>query len=129
MLSTEVTSVDANKAIQRSLTKACARHGLGLYIYEGEDVPQSIGVETEEQYDAAADQQADNQQQAPAPDARKVVGNRANTNRYRKIADALNAVEDKNAFWQIYWDHKAEILGNPEIKYIFNKRKAELGLV
>ena len=36
----EITSLDANKAIQRSLTKACARHGLGLYIYEGEDLPE-----------------------------------------------------------------------------------------
>lgn len=35
-----ITSSDANKAIQRSLTKACARHGLGLYIYEGEDLPE-----------------------------------------------------------------------------------------
>lgn len=35
-----VTSCDVNKAIQRSLTKACARHGLGLYIYEGEDIPE-----------------------------------------------------------------------------------------
>lgn len=35
----KVTSMDVNKAIQRSLTKACARHGLGLYIYAGEDLP------------------------------------------------------------------------------------------
>ena len=35
-----VTSFDANKAIQRSLTKAIARHGLGLYIYAGEDLPE-----------------------------------------------------------------------------------------
>lgn len=35
----QVTSFDVNKAIQRSLTKACARHGLGLYIYAGEDLP------------------------------------------------------------------------------------------
>ena len=34
-----VTSFDVNKAIQRSLTKAVARHGLGLYIYAGEDLP------------------------------------------------------------------------------------------
>ena len=34
-----VTSVDVNKTIQRSLTKAVARHGLGLYIYAGEDLP------------------------------------------------------------------------------------------
>ena len=37
-----VRSTDVNKAIQRSLTKACARHGLGLYIYAGEDLPESV---------------------------------------------------------------------------------------
>lgn len=36
----KITSFDVNKAIQRSLTKAAARHGLGLYIYAGEDLPE-----------------------------------------------------------------------------------------
>lgn len=36
----KVTSFDVNKTIQRSLTKALARHGLGLYIYAGEDLPE-----------------------------------------------------------------------------------------
>lgn len=36
----KVTSFDVNKAVQRSLTKAVARHGLGLYIYAGEDLPE-----------------------------------------------------------------------------------------
>lgn len=36
----QVTSMDVNKTIQRSLTKACARHGLGLYVYAGEDLPE-----------------------------------------------------------------------------------------
>ena len=36
-----VTSFDVNKAIQRAMTKACARHGLGLYVYAGEDLPES----------------------------------------------------------------------------------------
>lgn len=40
-----VTSFDVNKSIQRSLTKAVARHGLGLYIYAGEDLPE--GAEEE----------------------------------------------------------------------------------
>ena len=40
-----VTSFDVNKAIQRSLTKACARHGLGLYIYAGEDLPDAADDE------------------------------------------------------------------------------------
>ena len=45
-----VTSFDVNKAIQRSLTKACARHGLGLYIYAGEDLPEE---EANEKQDAS----------------------------------------------------------------------------
>lgn len=35
-----VNSFDVNKAIQRSVTKAISRHGLGLYIYAGEDLPE-----------------------------------------------------------------------------------------
>ena len=37
-----VTSTDVNTAIQRSLTKAIARHGLGLYLYAGEDLPDVV---------------------------------------------------------------------------------------
>lgn len=35
----KLTSMDVNKAIQRGLVKAIARHGLGLYIYSNEDLP------------------------------------------------------------------------------------------
>ena len=44
-----VTSFDVNKAIQRSLTKACARHGLGLYIYAGEDLPEEEAAEKQDE--------------------------------------------------------------------------------
>jgi hypothetical protein len=37
----ELTSFDVNKAIQRAMVKAIARHGLGLYIYAGEDLPEA----------------------------------------------------------------------------------------
>lgn len=46
----DVTSYDINKTVQRSLTKALARHGLGLYIYAGEDLP----MESEEERNAKA---------------------------------------------------------------------------
>jgi len=35
----KLTSMDVNKAIQRSTTKALALHGLGLAVYAGEDLP------------------------------------------------------------------------------------------
>ena len=36
-----VTMVDVNKSIQRAFVKCCGRHGLGLYIYAGEDLPEA----------------------------------------------------------------------------------------
>lgn len=50
----QVTSFDVNKAIQRSLTKACARHGLGLYIYAGEDLPEDEAAVKRAEQEAAA---------------------------------------------------------------------------
>lgn len=53
ILQKDVTSTDANKAIQRSLTKALARHGLGLYIYAGEDLPMESAEEFEDKIQKA----------------------------------------------------------------------------
>lgn len=39
-----ITSYEANKSIQRAITKAYARHGIGLYLYEGEDMPEEVKV-------------------------------------------------------------------------------------
>lgn len=44
-----VTSMDMNKAIQRSLTKCIGRHGLGLYLYQGEDLPEGEEKPQQEQ--------------------------------------------------------------------------------
>lgn len=37
-----IMSTDAVKSIQRSLTKACARHGVALNIYKGEEFAESV---------------------------------------------------------------------------------------
>jgi len=49
----QLTSFDMNKAIQRSLTKAIARHGLGLYIYAGEDLPDALDESKREEVNEA----------------------------------------------------------------------------
>ena len=36
-----IKSTNVNTSIQRAITKAIARHGLGLYIYAGEDLPNT----------------------------------------------------------------------------------------
>ncbi len=40
------TAFDINTSIQRCLVKAIALHGLGLYIYAGEDLPQPGATDT-----------------------------------------------------------------------------------
>lgn len=55
-----VTSFDVNKAIQRSLTKAVARHGLGLYIYAGEDLPDKTDGSVDERVEQKKNTQTDN---------------------------------------------------------------------
>jgi hypothetical protein len=52
MLIADVTSSDVNNAIQRGMTKAIARHGLGLYVYRGEDLP-SIDLNIDDAFSAA----------------------------------------------------------------------------
>ena len=69
----KVTSSDVNKSIQRSLTKACARHGLGLYIYEGEDLPESAKKEKEEK-----DEELTNQKNALIEMVGTLIGGGAN---------------------------------------------------
>jgi hypothetical protein len=45
----KITSFDVNTSIQRALTKAIARHGLGLYIYAGEDLPSGSSDDAREE--------------------------------------------------------------------------------
>lgn len=53
-----ITSMDVNKTIQRSLTKAVARHGLGCYIYAGEDLPEELPEAKAAREKAEADMKA-----------------------------------------------------------------------
>ena len=70
-----VTSFDVNKAIQRSLTKACARHGLGLYIYAGEDLPDAQEQEVPQKpQNASQKAQAMRRQEFICQNCRKPVG-------------------------------------------------------
>ena len=46
-----ITSTAVNTSIQRSLTKAMARHGLGFYIFQGEDMPETPVWDNEHQRD------------------------------------------------------------------------------
>jgi len=52
---TEPNAFQINNSIQRCLAKAIALHGLGLYIYAGEDLPQAPDALNKEQYKSMLD--------------------------------------------------------------------------
>ena len=78
-----VTSCDVNKAIQRSLTKACARHGLGLYIYAGEDLPEN---EKEEEENITIPSQKTAEERSVASDVRIAESGRKLTVKQHQLA-------------------------------------------
>lgn len=97
----KITSFDVNKSIQRSLTKACARHGLGLYIYAGEDLPESEPkTKTEFEKSATAEKSANTKavNQAIKTGATEVKKKTKTIdtlkNHYQQSIDALNKIND-----------------------------------
>ena len=62
----KVTSCDVNKTIQRAITKAIARHGVGLYVYAGEDYPDTAPTQSVQTLVKAAPE-------APVKDTRPVT--------------------------------------------------------
>ena len=77
-----ITAFDVNKTIQRSLTKAIARHGLGLYIYAGEDLPDENDGLASDRPSVTAEQTKKNiseEQQANANMQKKVTKREAVT--------------------------------------------------
>ena len=121
----KITSMDMNKAIQRSLTKAAARHGLGLYIYAGEDIPlsEAEAKELEKEQAAQGAQPAGTQRRinrtvstpAPAPAPQEDLVKKAADTRakwVRAIAEGVKTKSGKNpldAFIENYHPSEDEL--------------------
>ena len=123
----KITSMDMNKAIQRSLTKAAARHGLGLYIYAGEDIPlsEAEAKELEKEQAAQGTQPAGTQRRinrtvsapapAPAPAPQEDLAKKAAETRakwVRAIAEGVKTKSGKNpldAFIECYHPSEEEL--------------------
>lgn len=96
-------SFAVNKTIQRALTKAIARHGLGLYIYAGEDLPEAVKEEKQSEQVLVALQNALN------------VYQNANGVNLTETFDDLNeltkgAVKDVQTFQAVNDNQKAYII-------------------
>ena len=83
----KITSWNVNNSIQRSLTKAIARHGLGLYLYSGEDYPE----EEVEANNAAAIEQAE-----------KVANDQNLVNTYIQKLDKALSDFDQSAVQEVF---------------------------
>ena len=119
----KVTSFDVNKAIQRSLTKACARHGLGLYIYAGEDLPEEEQP-TQEPKPAAKQTTQAPKPAAPAQAEQPKVQAESDDMAILKLIAEVNActtVQDLQALWDKNIDKK----GNKTfVTAVANKKKS-----
>ena len=107
------TMFDINKAIMRCFTKCLAMHGLGIYIYAGEDMPELVEPTLETQ-----------QQSTPQSKARK-QRKQQSADRYDGIRQAINATNSTQELMLLYQQHP-EVASNPQILALFTARKEEL---
>ena len=109
------TMFDINKTVMRCLVKNLAMLGLGLYIFAGEDMPETV---------------SDDAMQTPVQDVAKPRSRtrkpQQQVDRYAGIRTAINAAHDTTALLNLYHQHENEVNGNPEILALFKERKLEL---
>lgn len=109
------TTFDVNSAIQRSMVRCLARHGLGLYIYNGFD---HLSDETSE----TTPQQQTMKPVASAPTMQTAVS----TDTLTTLRNAINATTDVASLVNIYLENTSQIEANPEIKAMLTSRKQAL---
>lgn len=115
----QVTSFDVNKAIQRSLTKAVARHGLGLYIYAGEDLPEDDKEEKQPKakvYDEI-DTEAELMAEAEANQCKTIAELSACYNKYAALNP--NYIKEGGIFMRALTARKMDLKSQPAKTTIF----------
>ena len=103
---------DINKTLMRCLVKNLAMFGLGLYIFQGDDLPEKSADDTNSS--------------VPQPIQRPV---QQPVDPLAPIKNAINSMVDVNSLMNLYFDHQNEVEGNPEIKALFTQRRQQLQLL
>ena len=101
---------DINKTLMRCLVKNLAMFGLGLYIFQGDDLPEK----------SADDTTSAPQQPIQRPVQQQPVDPLAG------IKSAINSANDVTTLMSFYLDHQGEIEANPQIKALLTQRKQQL---
>lgn len=100
---------DINKTLMRCLVKNLAMFGLGLYIFQGDDLPEKSADDTT----SSVPQQTVRPVQQPID---PLAG----------IKNAINSANDVTTLMSFYLDHQGEIEANPQIKALLTQRKQQL---
>ena len=100
---------DINKTLMRCLVKNLAMFGLGLYIFQGDDLPEKSADDTNSS--------------APQPIQRPV---QQPVDPLAGIKNAINSANDVTTLMSFYLDHQGEIESNPQIKALLTQRKQQL---
>ena len=101
---------DINKTLMRCLVKNLAMFGLGLYIFQGDDLPEKSADDTNSS--------------APQPIQRTVQQQPIDP--LAGIKNAINSANDVTTLMSFYLDHQGEIEANPSIKALLTQRKQQL---
>ena len=99
---------DINKTLMRCLVKNLAMFGLGLYIFQGDDLPEKSADDT-------------TSSAPPQPIQRPVQ-----QDPLAGIKNAINSANDVTTLMSFYLDHQGEIEANPQIKALLTQRKQQL---
>ena len=97
---------DINKTLMRCLVKNLAMFGLGLYIFQGDDLPEK-----------SADDTTSSAQPIQRPVQQDPLAG---------IKNAINSANDVTTLMSFYLDHQGEIEANPQIKALLTQRKQQL---
>lgn len=100
---------DINKTLMRCLVKNLAMFGLGLYIFQGDDLPEKSADDTTST--------APQQMQRPVQQTIDPLAG---------IKNAINSANDVTTLMSFYLDHQGEIEANPQIKALLTNRKQQL---
>lgn len=108
------TMFSINKTVMRCLVKNLAMFGLGLYIFAGEDMPETVSDDITQA----------TVQDAPKPRTRTRKNQQGD--RYEGIRLALDAAKSTQELTALYRQHENEVKGNPQILALFTERKLQL---
>lgn len=129
------TTFDVNSAIQRSTVKCMARHGLGLYIYNGFDHIDENGEPQQTQQNGYQQKNNGGYQRQQAQPRQQYNNNRpaqaqpqpqASVDPNAALKAQINSTTDVQALISLYLDNTAVIEANPDVKNLLTTRKKAL---